>query len=118
MKRPEYASLALRFLVCFLAPLALSVPRLADAAENAKIHIVETKFGDFLDDKTCAPDLSRCEGLGKCLVEVTDSLCKSGAARDKSRLQVIWDCGELKHAGMAARGKKVILTCPYQPNLN
>src|SRR5262249_1633505 len=108
----------LGFCLCIVMALAFAIYRNAAAAENAKIHIVEAKYGDFMGDKTCAPDLSRCEGRAKCTVEGADALCKSGAAPDKARLQVIWDCGDLKHAAMAPRGKKVILTCPYQPDLN
>lgn len=118
MTRAEQAKPAVDFFVCMLAALTFTVAPGAHAAESAKIHVVEAKYGDFLGDKTCAPDLSRCDGLAKCSVDVTDALCKSGAAPDQARLQIIWDCGELKHAGMAARGKKVIVTCPYQPNLN
>jgi len=90
--RAEQAKPAVDFFVCMLAALTFTVAPGAHAAESAKIHVVEAKYGDFLGDKTCAPD--------------------------QARLQIIWDCGELKHAGMAARGKKVIVTCPYQPNLN
>ena len=104
--------------LCVVIALTFAIHRDAAAAENAKIHIVDAKYVDFMSDKTCEPKLARCEGSAKCEVEAADALCKSGAAPDKTRLQVIWDCGELKHAAMAPRGKKVILTCPYQPNLN
>jgi hypothetical protein len=106
------------FSICIVMALAFTVSWDAAAAENAKIHIVEAKYGDFMGDKTCEPKLPSCEGTAKCSVEAGDKLCKSGAAPDQARLQVIWDCGDLKHAAMAPRGKKITLTCPYQPNLN
>lgn len=108
----------LDFYWCIAAALAFAICQNAVAAENAKIHVVEAKYGDFLGGKTCEPKLPQCEGIAKCTVDASDKLCKSGAAPDKARLEVIWDCGDLKHAGGALRGKKVILTCPYQPNLN
>jgi len=110
-------TLQLNACLCLLAATAI-VGGPALAAESNKIHVVEAKYGDFMGDKTCVPDLKRCEGTAKCVVDAADALCKSGAAAAKTRLQVIWDCGELKHAGDAPRGKKVTLTCPYVPNLN
>ncbi len=108
----------LRHYLCLLAALFTFGSTCVYAAESNKIHIVETKYGDFLGNKTCAPALPRCDATAKCVVEAADSLCKSGGAPEEIQLQVIWDCGELKHAAMAPRGKKLTLTCPYQPGLN
>jgi hypothetical protein len=118
MWRKDGTTYGLGFCICVVMALTFAICQNAAAAENAKIHIVEAKYGDFMGDKTCEPKLPSCEGTSKCSVEAADKLCKSGAAPDKARLQVIWDCGDLKHAAMAPRGKKVTLTCPYQPNLN
>ncbi len=118
MRDSRRQAIGLKYCFCILAALTSSSYQSVYAAESNKIHIVETKYGDFMEDKTCAPDVKRCEGTAKCVVEATDSLCKTGAKPAETRLQVIWDCGEHKHAGDAARGKKVTLTCPYVPNLN
>lgn len=118
MRHPNRSNLRQCYCLCVLVVLTMSVQQHAYAAEGNKIHVIETKYGDFLGDKTCAPPLPLCEGRDKCSVEVGDSLCKSGADPTRAQLQVIWDCGDLTHAGRAIRGKKVTLTCPYHPNLN
>jgi hypothetical protein len=95
----------------------------AQAAESNKIHVLETKYGDFLSDKTCVPDLSRCEGTAKCVVPPKDYACKSGAKPGEIQLKIIWDCGDFAHAAGHGAGpdsgrKTYTLTCPYIPNLN
>lgn len=118
MRHPNRQAMWLNCCVGILAAATMAAYPTAQAAESNKIHVVEAKYGDFMADKTCVPDLKRCEGTAKCVVEAADSLCKAGGKPDATKLQVIWDCGELKHAGDARRGKKVTLTCPYIPNLN
>lgn len=103
--------------------LAASIGGNAHAAEGNKIHMLETKYGDFLDGKTCVPDLSRCEGTAKCVVPPKDYVCKSGAKPSETQLKIIWDCGDFAHAaGHGAGGvpgkNTYTLTCPYVPNLN
>ena len=93
------------------------------AAESNKIHIRETKYGDFMDGKTCVPDLSRCEGKARCEVPPKDYKCKTAAKPDDIQLNIVWDCGDAAHAAGHGAGPgtgKVtyILTCPYVPRLN
>ena len=83
----------------------------------------ETKYGDFLDGKTCEPNLSRCEGTAKCVVPPKDYACKTGAKPSEIQLKIIWDCGEDAHAAGHGAGpgtgkQTYTLTCPYVPNLN
>ena len=93
------------------------------AAESNKIHVVETKYGDFFESKTCEPDLSRCEGKARCEVPPKDYKCKTAAKPDDIQLKIIWNCGELDHAAGHGAGPGTgkatyILTCPYVPKLN
>ena len=118
MKNPRRDFRCLKVCVTLLVAMAPAAYAPAQAAESNKIHVVGSKYGDFLADKTCVPDLKHSDGTAKCVVEVTDALCKSGAKPAETKLEVIWDCGELKHAGGAPRSKKVTLTCPYVPGLN
>ncbi|MEO8752803.1 MAG: hypothetical protein ABI624_08990 [Casimicrobiaceae bacterium] len=106
-----------------LAALATLIGGNAYAAESNKIHIRETKYGDFLGGKTCVPDLSRCEGTAKCLVPPKDYQCKTAAKPMEIQFQVIWDCGDNAHAAGHGAGPNTgkqtyTLTCPYVPNLN
>lgn len=107
-----------------LAALAACLAGNVFAAEGNKIHIVETKYGDFLEDKTtCVPDLSRCEGKARCEVPPKEYKCKTTAKRNDIQLKIIWSCGDLDHAAGHGAGpgtgkQTYILTCPYVPRLN
>ena len=103
--------------------LATSLYGTAYAAETNKIHIRETKYGDFLEGKTCEPNLSRCEGAAKCVVPPRDYQCKTTAKPVEIQLKIIWDCGDNAHAAGYGAGpgtgkQTYTLTCPYIPNLN
>ena len=107
-----------------LAALILCLAANALAAESSKIHIVETKYGDFLEEKTtCVPDLSRCEGKARCEVPPKDYKCRTTAKPNDIQLKIIWNCGDLDHAAGHGAGPGTgkatyILTCPYVPRLN
>ena len=106
-----------------LVLLAPAIDGSAFAAETSKIHIQETKYGDFLEGKTCEPDLSRCEGKPRCEVPPKDYKCKTTAKPDEIQLKIIWDCGGDAHAAGHGAGpgtgkQTYILTCPYIPRLN
>jgi hypothetical protein len=122
-RQPSWLS---NVLVALVVVLSASSAGIVDAAETNKIHILETKWGDYASEKTtCAPDLSRCEGQGKCVVPPKDYQCKTATKPkpDEIQLNIIWDCGEFAHAAGHGAGpgtgrQTYTLTCPYIPRLN